>query len=228
MKRKSLYLLSLLSFWGCSSPDLTHPNFVSSRDQAAGVTLSATAAPWDEVSSSIQPKFSLTAASALQQVLPVTQQGQSEDLSAIGAGLGISFLAGPFHAASANSSSANTMPSSLPAATIPTGIPAGGSLPSASSAFAPTANPALSYDAAASLYEAVQLLNTALTSATLRDGYVLYVVRIKLGILPYKPNLPYDLTAHISFFSQPSCTDGKLQPIVVPLLATDALERATE
>jgi hypothetical protein len=148
----------------CASLDLTQSDTVSSRDEAAGVTLYADATRWGQIGSSLQPSFSLSAASAVQDVLPITQQDQSETLNAVGTALGISSAFGPFKAPAGTGSTIQTRPATLPAATPPTGIPAGGTMPASSPSFTPGVDPNLTYDGAAALYEAVQLLNTDLSS----------------------------------------------------------------
>ena len=84
----------------------------------------------------------------------------------------------------------------------------------------------LKYRGANALFQFVQLLNADLTSSMLTDTFVPYIVRLKLGVLPYRPDLPLDLFAHIAFFPAPDCTDCRNLPLVVPLLVTDDIERA--
>ena len=90
-----------------------------------------------------------------------------------------------------------TAPGVAPA--VPTGTPAGGQLPQAPANTGGTdIDPVLKYQAAQALFQAVQLMNREVQFAATRDGYTPYLVQIKLGVIPYKRHLPYDVHARIS------------------------------
>ncbi|MGH0029623.1 MAG: hypothetical protein ACQGVC_07525 [Myxococcota bacterium] len=94
-------------------------------------------------------------------------------------------------------------------------------------------DPMTQYTAANALFQEVQLLNRAVRDAAQRDGYEPYVVRINVGLLTHRRNLPYDVYANLSFFTQEIVesispgylVEGELPlPHVLPLLVTDSLE----
>ena len=212
---------------------------ITSRDQAAGTMISATAIPWRQVAASMQPNFSLTADGAALLVAPVTQEGSFATLQALGVSASAGALLGPFHAPSTGASAVTT-PASVPNEQAPTGNPTGAVLPTPSTPNTGFAiDPMLRYRAANALFQDVQMLNADLTSSFVNEHYVPYLVKLKLSVTPYRSNLPYDLFARISFF-KPLCTNertalerpdpesgcSKKLPIVVPLIVTDDIERA--
>lgn len=89
-------------------------------------------------------------------------------------------------------------------------------------------NPYLQYKAAQSLYQSVMLLNREIQDAAIRKGYVPHVVMLKLKPMLYRRNLPYDIHAKVSFFNRTKKgqTPPAKLPYVVPIIATDNLERA--
>lgn len=211
---------------------------IESRDQAAGVLVSSTAIPWQDIASNLQPGFQITGATALQQVAPVAQDAQLATLNAIGVNLSAGALVGPFKNPASGSYAATT-PSAVPAPQPSTGIPAGATLPTPSTPNAALAiDPMLQYAAANALFQYVQLLNADLSSSILTEDYVPYIVRTRLSVIPYRPDLPYDLFARISFFTPAEdcgqqSEDKKYEnrcwnnlPIIVPLLVTDDIQRA--
>lgn len=208
-------------------------NYPESRDKAAGVTLSATAIPWSQISNNLHPNFSLTGDQALAQVAPFTLATQSAALNALGISASAGALVGPFHAP-ATGGSAQTLPGSVPNPTAPTGTPAGASLPTAPAANTSLAlDPTTKYRAANSLFQYVQQLDSDLTSSILIGNYVPYVVRLKVGVLPYQQRLGYNLFENIAFFidwnGRDTARDSSQQhqvPVVIPLLSTDDVERA--
>jgi len=252
MKKRIWYCVMLLLIplvAACASDtSLTHPVFVTSRDQAAAVLISVnTVAPWDQIADALKPDFSLAADQSLQQILPTTQRIQEQVLSAFGMSLGLGLSPG-------------TATSSTPIPQAPTGVPAGGQLPTAPSVRGEIGlDPILKYQAALALYQAVQLMNREVQNAAVAFDYVPYVVTVKFAIIPYQPNMPYDVHARISFFpntgspSMPpkSQSDGSSSmsngddsscktssqkregeterlPKVMPLLVTDDIERALQ
>ena len=208
---------------GCDTLDLKTYT-VTSREKAAGVTLSAFATPWADIAGLMQPNFTMTGDTAAAQFVPITQQLQEQTLEAFSASLGVSGLVGPFKKPSG--AAANTEPSSLPAATPPSGYPAGTSLPAAPSGFTPGLDPMLKYQAGNALLQFVQLLNSEMASVEL-DGTKAYVARIRLTVQPFRPNLPYDLYARISIVQNRDEAPPKNCHVrILPLLAADDVERA--
>ena len=96
-------------------------------------------------------------------------------------------------------STSQPITASTPAA--PTGVPAAASaLSSAALSGSPSVDPMLKYEAALALYQDVQLMNNEVQNIASRRCYVPYMVQLKIGVLPYRHYLPYDLHARISFF----------------------------
>ena len=102
-------------------------------------------------------------------------------------------------------------------------------------------NPLLEYKAAQSLFHAVKLLNAEVRNAAVRKGYVPHIVMLKLTPMLYRRNLAYDIHTKVSFWegsgspphhpfekkiSDKCDTQKKKLPHVIPILATDNLERA--
>jgi hypothetical protein len=223
---------------------LVKPN---SRDEAAAVLISVnTVAPWDQIANAVQPNFSLTGDQALMQIAPVTARIQEQVLKSFGFGLGLGLSPG----------STATLPS-LPSTSQVEKPPAVADKtaekpPAADKTGDIGLDPILKYQAALSLYQAVQLMNQEVEHAAMIDKVVPYLVTMKLAVMPYRRNLPYDIHARISFFpkfpdcessstAEPSsspetppkaissskndCINAEL-PRVVPILVTDDIERA--
>jgi hypothetical protein len=103
----------------------------------------------------------------------------------------------------------------------------------------------LKYQAALALYQQVQLMNRQVQNATQMKCYAPFLVQMKLSLLPYRRNLPYDMHGRVSFFpgklsdkaplaslrldlkkaKTDPCAESDL-PFIVPLLVTDDIERA--
>jgi hypothetical protein len=97
-----------------------------------------------------------------------------------------------------NTSTNSTGPGSVP--TAPSGLPAGSALPAGMANSGDLGvDPVLQYKAANYLYQSVQLLNREVQAAATRKCYEPYVVKLKLAVMPYRPNLGYDLHTRISF-----------------------------
>lgn len=168
--------------------------------------ISSRAIRWQDIASNLQPGFQITGSTALTQVAPVTQEAQLSALSALGINISAGALVGPFRNP-ASGSYAETTPSSVPNPQAPSGIPLGATLPSAASPNTSFAiDPMLQYTAANALFQLVQLINADLTSSPFTRDYVPYIVRLKLTVVPYRENLPYDLFARISFFPDHVCS----------------------
>ena len=59
--------------------------------------------------------------------------------------------------------------------------------------------PFLQYQTALSLYQEVQLLNSYVRNAARRSGYIPYIMRLQVTVLPFARNQPYDVYADIAF-----------------------------
>jgi hypothetical protein len=260
---------------GCATLDagVNHSVTVHSQDEAGTVLVSPTMiAPWADISAALKPSFTLTGDTAVAQVLPTTAGVQEEVLDAFGASLGLGLPQSStsssrgVNAASSNTASTNngvtttttsasngTTSSSTTTTgagvvpTTPTGIPLSASLPSAAAPGALGLDPGLKYSAAMDLFEEVQLLNQELNFTVQRHCWVPYVIKLKLGLMNYRPHLAYSAHTRISFFASPlgragpdqqmppiqgdattadACPASGHVPVVVPLLSADDLSVA--
>jgi hypothetical protein len=254
---------------------LTHPVTVASQDEAAAVLVSVTnVAPWEQVAATMQPNFALSGDQALLQVMPGTERMQEQVLSAFGATLGIGLPQSARQSSattSAQTSTTTTIPANGQAATSgsstngssvtstntlqpgvtptpPSGMPAGGQLPTGQSVAGDVGlDPVLKYQAALALFESVQMMNREIQNAAMLRCYVPFLVRMRIAVMPYRPNLAYSLNTRIAFFPNENptkgigtlalrkasdgerpdpCTDARYLPYIVPILASDDIERA--
>lgn len=254
----ALALAMLLA--SCTPTKLYKPTTVDYRDEAGGVLLSVNSVGrWEQVADAMQPKFNLANGDdALSKVLPTTARIQQQLLNAFGFSLGLGLpqsfresvatrtasesqtttVAGGQTTTGASSNLGNTSTTTATtkpgvAPTAPSGTLAGGELPSG---MAPGSDlgldPLLQYRAAASLYQAVQLMNREVELAAKRNKYVPYMVRMQLATIPYRRHLPYDVHAQVEFFpsrdtlSIRNADNETRLPYVVPLIVTDDLEQA--
>jgi len=228
-------------------------------------------APWNDVATALSPNFTMSGDAAVAKVLPTTERMQTQVLRALGLSLavglpttsrtssttvssaldtkgatdatGVSTTTSTSDIANNGSTTNLLNPGTAPAA--PSGIPAGGAAPAV---MANSGNldidPVLQYKAANYLQQSVQLLNNEIQKVAQRTCYIPYVVKLKLAVMPYRPNMGYDLHARMSFFRDDAalstnavvpltsyalgdgCKYTSLVPVVVPLLAADDLQMA--
>lgn len=109
-------------------------------------------------------------------------------------------------------------PSQLPSAT----------LPNAAALVAPSGtvqlDPLLTYTAGTAIYQEIQLLNSYVRDAAQRYGYVPYVARVQVSVVPFIRNEPYDVYIDIGLFSRCRLKDDEAPVVVIPLLVTDDVE----
>ena len=224
---------------GCvSTPGIKLPKSTTVRatDKAASVLISPTmVAPWTDVSAALKPNFTMSGDTAASQVLPTTEQISSQVLNAFGFSLGIG-LPGSSTSSSAtkslsdslgsntasgtttstaanqNTTTSTTTTTSSPgtAPATPTGIPVGATLPSVSAATGALGfDPVLKFKAANYLNQEVQLLNQEIDHVATRNCFVPYVVKLKIGVMTYRPDLGYSIHTRVSFFN----SDGSSPPV---------------
>lgn len=198
-------LLVLLS--ACSAENqLFRPHEVRSHKEAGSTHISVLAiAPWADYADSLQPKFELTGEAALQKALPTSQLFSNQLLSEINASGLVSLPTisdVQTESTIRESTGGAPEPGTLPAQ----GVAAGGARTAASlpalqlKQDATQKEPILQYHTALALYQEVQLLNSYVRNAAKRSGYIPYVVRLQLAVLPFARNQPYDVYADIGFF----------------------------
>ncbi|MHC4451831.1 MAG: hypothetical protein ACYS0E_17120, partial [Planctomycetota bacterium] len=185
-------------------------------------------APWSDYVDSMQPNFQLTADEALERVLRVGQLRRR--LETDSAALSVGARQG---GSEATAPAASARPASRSASELAMGDPKRDAM--------------TDYWAATALYQEVQLLNRYIGDAAIPKGFVPYVVRLQLTLLPRYRGAPYDAYSSISFFTTgerrlnqsvwarsvdggadsdaPSPVAGSA-PRVLPLLVTDNLEAA--
>ena len=247
-----LQTLVALSLAACQSAQIKLPSpvRVKTQDQAATVLVTTSmVAPWDNVSASLKPAFTMTGDTAVTEVLPTTEQIQSEVLSAFGASLGVGLPGSSTTSSSGrtqntaqgsnttggvttntastngtttSSSTTTTSPGVVP--TPPAGTPAGGQLPTSTSPSGSLGlDPVLKYKAAAYLNQEVQLLNQEIENAAVRECFVPYVVKLKMAVMNYRPYLAYSVHTRVSFGSGPTGefppTDKELEDAAATLEA---------
>jgi hypothetical protein len=173
----------------------------------------------------LQPVFDLTPAQALQTAIPDTLNSSQSALSSLNTELQLGLMfnsASPTNVAPANPSVPNQPVSPL---SILTNLPTG----------ALSVDPLSQYQAAASLFEQIKLLNRSLKDIPHFDSnYVAYIVTVQVALIPHKRFAPFDAYADITFFSDtnvpPAVPEANTEkvPYIFPLLTTDDLEGADD
>jgi hypothetical protein len=92
-------------------------------------------------------------------------------------------------------------------------------------------DPVSEYQAAASLYQQVKLLNESLKNAPRFKDYDAYIVSVQVTLMPYRRNAPYDAYDDLTFFC--ASDDGptvanETMPIIFPIITSDQLEAASD
>lgn len=240
-----LSLVLLVATTGCTA--VPPPK---NQEEAGSVNVAATlVAPWDEYIGALTPTFTLSSNDAVNKVMPRTGILEEKILDALGvsARVGLpqtseaitrSITAKTTQVEGEDSKETRTTsedsiqkkePGKLP--DMPSKAQGGDKgvkdLPGAPSDAAKGLrnDPILEYTAATALYQEVQLLNRYVTDAALRHGMSAYIVRLQIGVVPYRKSLAYDIYTKIGFF--PKDSNGKdEQAYVLPLLVTDNLDAA--
>lgn len=213
--------------------------FTMSPDIAYGDALPQTSISQNSVASAVSLGLQLNAGSPAAG----SQGGGSASGSAAGSGGSSGGGSGSGSASSGTSGSgtsgdasggkgsgSSTTPSTSGSGT-PSAASASPTLPSANGIPAPSGtvqnDAILAYTAATAIYQEVQLLNRYIQDAALRYGYVPYVARIQVSVIPYARNEPYDLYLDLGLFSHcyGRTPDDGSPAFVVPLLVTDDIEK---
>jgi len=142
--------------------------------------------PLTEVIDELQPQFDITAQSALQGAVPNTLASSESALSSIKAALqvGLTFSGGSVPTNSpmpGNAATLNGMTNFL-------GVPL-------------DMDPVSKYQAAASLFQEIKLLNRSLKDIPHYTNHVAYIVTAQITLVPYQRNAPYDAYADLAFFT---------------------------
>lgn len=234
-------------------PKIYKPVTVDHRGEAGAVLLSVNSTiPWSEAAALLEPKFSMVNGdAALSKVVRSTAVIRQQVLDSFGVGLGVGLPQTSSTSSSQTTTDLQTVTiigddsqsenqtTTTQKNTSETSEKKPGVAPDAPSTTHPDAlpqpidkqsevgiDPYLEYKAAQSLYQSVKLLNMEVRNAAIREGYVPHVVMLKLTPMLYRRDLSYDIYAKVSFFSGDEGQSQPKLPYVVPILATDNLERA--
>ena len=223
--------------------DAMTPNFALTGDQALAKVIPAT----EQITQQVLQAFGATLAVGLPSSTTQSSTGSSlQSTSTTTTAAGSAPSTTGTTTLSNNASTTNAVaPGTIPQ--VPSGSPAGvQSLTAPQPPSGLGVDPLLQYQAALSLFESVQMMNREVQNVARGTCTIPYLVRLKLAFMPYRPNLGYTLHSHIGIFLDsngtrpilpnvrtlirsppltkgPSCRSST--PIVVPLLATDDIER---
>jgi hypothetical protein len=176
--------------------------------------------PLNLVIEDLQPTFDLTPDQALQKAVPDTLNSSESTLSSVSAALQLGSM---FGQVPTNSSSAATSGQPSPLGIL-TNLPTG----------TLSVDPVSAYQAGASLFEQVKLLNHSLQDVPHFKGYTPYIVTVQISLFPHQRVSPYDAYVNAAFFTDtnppptPPGMDSQTIPLIYPLLTTDALEAAND
>jgi hypothetical protein len=221
-------------------------SFVPETQIEAGlVTVStSTILPWYEISDSLKPKFTATSAEDLLNiVLPITsnQYYGSNNSSAAGVTLGLpgttvlntntGSVTEEISSDGTKTSSSNN--SKTKSETINSGSVTAPELrkyetsdlnqnqsPSVSGL-----DPFLQYRTATALFQEIQMLNNYLNRNFKKEFQVPYLFRSQINIQPYSRNMAVDTFVEIAVETKGRNSENR--PVVIPLIITDNLERAS-
>jgi hypothetical protein len=179
------------------------------------------ARPLNAVIEELQPNYVLTADQAYQKAVPDTLNSSESALSSVKAALQVGLMFGLSNASNSSGAGTSGPPSPL---SILTNFPTG----------TLSVDPVSAYQAGASLFEQVKLLNHSLRDIPHFKGYTPYIVTLQISLIPHKREAPFDAYANIGFFTDtnipptPPGKDSQTIPLIYPLLTTDALEAAND
>tara|TARA_R110000868_G_scaffold342584_1_gene603440 strand:- start:361 stop:2400 length:2040 start_codon:yes stop_codon:yes gene_type:complete len=231
--RRALKIITMTAVVGavlaaCSADfgDLFTPVRVSAHEDAATVNMTVTmVAPWDDLIDDLTPAVGLDFAGAEGRALAQTSAQTSRDQRSSGIG----FQAG-YQNLSGGATKADEPPE-LKDPKDPVGkdrkaadLPGLAEIPKTFED-----DPLLALTAANALFQEGKLLEAMPKYAALRPGYRAYVVRLQVGVVPYRRNLPYDVFTTISFFTNydsPVTTGQDIANLIKA--AKDAANRADD
>jgi len=263
----------LLALPGCGfmAPKKETARRFEKQHQAGSVHLSVlSVARWEDYVDALQPAFQLSESDALALVVPATRAMEQSSVDAMVARLSGSVVDDASRKSTTTTTATDEqvpggsrttqqqtteqdLGPDVPGRERPLVVRQGevpGLYRDPSLEVLPDMDPLLRYWSATALYQEVQLLNRYVRDAALRDGFVPYVVRLQVSLMPTARNEPYDAYCTVSFFSKdvpeetPSPAGGASWPAgsartllrggpemsrsrtphIVPLMVTDNLE----
>lgn len=209
----AVVLISLLL--ACRSGiELTKPHRVKRQDLAGSTYVSVLSiAPWDDYVEALQPKFTITADSALEKVIPTTRAEDERLLHSLSAALKLAPPTSTLETEVVKGDGDNDKdkstekegPGSLADAKFEnlddtTDLPDG---PPKILETTLKTDPMLQHLVATALFQEVQLLSRYVKDAARRREMAAYVVRLQITVMPDARNEPYDAYSNISFFYGP-------------------------
>lgn len=254
MRRWTVTAAAAFLLIGCTSPlrfkgtpegNQTAPNL----DEAGSVHISVIAVtPWNEIKTKLRPNLQIDTKTLREQAIPVTFTVLDKYLEILR--LQAALAPGTVKTTSISStavetgkddifksSSTTTKAPGEPRATTVGESIAPGATAAGSVAGATAINSSLTARAMASFIQDVQALNAEVDAAAKRTGYVPYLMRIQVSVMPRRRHLGYDVYSNLSFFGykgsfdpatgsalKRSATSGT--PFIVPLLSSDSIETA--
>ena len=188
-------LLSMLVLTGCEREIFISGNSrVKQHDQVGSTHVAVlSVTPWADYYGELQPHFELSESQALGKVLPSTQQYEDKVIDALAASLQLAAKPGEAVA----STDLPTPPDS------PAKDRKASELGTAEKVFDSAklgTDPMLQHLLATALYQEVKLLNRYIDDANFRAGYVPYIVRLQVGVMPTTRDMSYDTYIDISMF----------------------------
>lgn len=258
---RQLCLFILPTLLACGGAgESSGPHTVASRDEAGHVSVSViSVADWRTISGQLQPKFTLDAESALAAAAPTTSMINQALMDAFGikanvglAGTSITRTTENVNTNGQITETTTTQKKKEPGKAADVTLPP--TQPAKEIKLSPSeiakGDPFLRYQTAQALYQEVALLNSVIDNIAQKRHERAYVVRLRIGVVPYARNQPYDVYSRLSFFlkqdeevrlsiakqkkessvtgssAEGSSTEGSsVQGIrVVPVLAADNME----
>lgn len=217
-----------------------------------GVTVSTSVVyvrPWAEVAAALSPKFANTPEAALGNVLNSQSFSDFRLLQSLGFSLQGGVKLDPISAvtdeavrkvATKTTGDTTETTSDTTDRTVTTkkvddnSPPAAGDLPASRSgsatglpdqigaARAPGTEPFFRYSTAAALYQEIGLLNDAVAGLPGFEGKTPYIIRLRVGVVPFRRDLPWDVYARLLLADgDPEFKDPM---ILLPILSSEAIE----
>lgn len=257
-----LCVLALSLLAACQRPlrDKVEPHeFAHQGEAGSGHVAVLSVAPWQDYVAAMKPGFTLTPERALQEVAPDTAFLEDKLLDMLKVVMSVATPGGGTTVTKTESSKTQTDATGKVTSTSEAAREAKDEQkPGEAAAFDPKlpgthtapalpglgahANGGLKqaalthYSLATALLQEVQLLNRYVENAVTRKGYVPFVVRLRVSLMPSVRTAPYDAYSTLSFLPQdePTSTGGSFPcapgrraiPAVVPLVVSDDMEAA--
>lgn len=254
MRRVTNAVIAAVILAGCTSPlrfkETTEGNqSVENLDEAGSVHVAVLAvAPWDDVKAKLRPNLKVDEKDLRNQAIPVTFALLDKylDILRVQASLAPTVVKNTSSSATTietgkdditkTATSQETAPGQARKTDLPGALSAGSASAITSSGVS-AINSSLTARAMASFVQDVQALNAEVDGAAKRTGFIPYLVRVQVSVMPRRRHLGYDVYSNLSFFGYEGSFDAATgagnkrppvdgTPFVVPLLSSDSIETA--